>query len=166
MRCRVLLFIGLFGLALAACKAADVPCTPAGCRDKFTARFVVNPSILTLNGGTMSLCRDEVCTSARIRFDSLDSALPLEVTCAVRPPPTIPFGPTVDCVNELTEPAKDNFVENVISILYEAPQEAVPVEMSVFTIRLTDAAGKVMAERTGGLPLFAGPLDVTVSQGT
>lgn len=93
--------------------------------------------------------------TARIRFDDLDGGFPLSVNCPVRPPPTI-AGPTVDCGNELIEPSKENYVENVILIEYRAPQQATPIEMDIFTIRLTNGAGDVVAERNGS-PIFAMP---------
>lgn len=105
----------------------------------------------------MSLCRGAVCVTARIRFMDLDggSGFPLGVNCPVRPPPTVD-GPTVDCGNELIEPSKDNYVENVILIEYRAPEQATPIEKDVFTIRLTNAAGDVVAERLGS-PVFVMP---------
>ena len=155
MRCRALALIGLLAAGVVVACQATPPCTPAGCPDTVTARFEVEPSILVLNGGNMSLCRGEVCVTARIRFDEIDSGLPLAVNCPVRPPPAV-AGPTVDCLNEFTEPSKGNFVQNVISILYRAPQQATPIEMDIFTIRLTNGAGDVVAKRNGS-PIFAMP---------
>ena len=147
MRCRALLLIGLIGAVVVAC-TTEPPCTPSNCPDTIAARFEVNPSILVLNGGTMTLCRNDVCITSRIRFDSLDSRFPLEVGCPIRPAPTEP-GPSVDCGNELNQPSKDNYVENVISISYRAPQQQTPIEKDVFSIRLTDGTGHVVAERSG-----------------
>ena len=155
MRCRALALIGLLAAGVVVACQATPPCTPAGCPDRFSARFEVEPSIFVLNGGSMSLCRGEVCVTARIRFDDLDGGFPLSVNCPVRPPPTI-AGPTVDCGNELIEPSKENYVENVILIEYRAPQQATPIEMDIFTIRLTNGAGDVVAERNGS-PIFAMP---------
>lgn len=58
-------------------------------------------------------------------------------------------GPSIDCLNDFNEPSKGIYVESVISIFYRAPQQDTPIEKDVFTIRLTNAAGDVVAERTG-----------------
>ncbi len=105
----------------------------------------------------MSLCRADACVSAGIRFNSLDgsSGFPLEVNCPVRTAGPLD-GPAVDCVNELIEPSKDNYVANAIVIDYRAPQQATSIEKDVFTIRLTNAAGDLVAERIGS-PVYATP---------
>ncbi len=158
MRCRALALIALLAPAIVVACTTEPPCTPAGCTDWVIARFEVQPSILVLNGGTVSLCRNDDCLTARIRFDNLDSGttVPLAVNCPVSSPPSAVEGVSIHCSNEFEEPSKGTYIEKVVAILYIAPQRATPIEKDVLTIRLTNVAGDVVAERTGS-PVFTTP---------
>ncbi len=101
----------------------------------------------------MTLCRGDVCVTAPILFEHVDSGFSLDVLCTVRPPPPAIVGPTVDCLNDFVNGAP---VENVILISYEAPQQAAPISNDAFAIRLTNSVGDVVAERSGS-PVFEKP---------
>ena len=109
---------------------ASKSCSAVGCVDSVTARIELPRGLGA--GGHIAACRKDVCTEV------------LLPDCT--PTSTAVGTPQIYCFKDPPDAASST---DTVSVLYDVEHYAPPIDGEVFTFRVTDAAGAVVAERSG-----------------
>jgi hypothetical protein len=113
-------------------------CTLLGCQDTMRARMVLTRALEELDGGRVTVCRELQCTDYALNVER--KAGGVAASC--------PIASQVRCDAEGTaDEARDALLVQYSAFSRDAP----PVEGQVFTVRVLDSDGAVVAERSGAV---------------